>query len=583
MAVVQISKIQVRKGEKLKTGIPQLSGGEFAWAVDTQELYIGNGSVADGAPAVGNTKILTEFDNILDLSRSYKFEEANPSITNSIGRSLQSKLDDFVNVADYGAVPDVSTDSTAAFQAALNDLYIGASNNTKKKLYVPPGQYNFLTNLTIPTGAVIQGESVDSVVLNIEANSIVTCTAVGTILGLFTSTDRPENITVSNLTVKRSTGQLVLTGVRNAYIQNVKFQGEYIIGSSSGSSAVTWQNSTEGTKVDDIFFDRCQFESVPIGVYAISSTSLETGVKFKDCKFYVNYNGIYVSGITDQVYRWKIENCIFDTITAAGVYSTNGVGTKILNSTFRLVGNGGSGGPTSPQTPMVYFNQSINNQVIDCWFDRSQAYNIVNSNLRASVPEVLGAGHVKVGNQIKSDIVKTDAFRPLAVFSCLNRKVNLDYVLKLGDYVRQGQLTIAIQPDLAAAALSDHYQYTTTQANFTGSITGSILTVTNITNGQINVNDVIVGTEVQGGTRITAILTGSGGVGTFSVDLSQTSVSSAMRTAGSGASVMFNFDFGYEIRDNDADSGAETLVLTYKNPLATGQTGAINFFVSYGV
>ena len=224
MAVVQISKIQVRKGEKLKTGIPQLSGGEFAWAVDTQELYIGNGPVSEGAPAVGNTKILTEYDNILDLSRSYKFEDGNPSITNSIGRSLQSKLDDFVNVADYGAVPDVSTDSSTAFQRALNDLYIGASSNTKKKLYVPPGQYNFLTNLKIPSGTVLEGESVESVILNFDTNSIVACTSAGTVLGLFSSTDRPENITISNLTFLRSSGQLVLTGIKKAYIENVKFQ-----------------------------------------------------------------------------------------------------------------------------------------------------------------------------------------------------------------------------------------------------------------------------------------------------------------------------------------------------------------------
>ena len=41
MAVVQISKIQVRRGEENQTGIPQLAGGEFGWAEDTENLYIG--------------------------------------------------------------------------------------------------------------------------------------------------------------------------------------------------------------------------------------------------------------------------------------------------------------------------------------------------------------------------------------------------------------------------------------------------------------------------------------------------------------------------------------------------------------
>ena len=65
MAVVQISRIQVRRGQKnIGSGIPQLASGEIGWAVDTREMYIGNGSVAEGSPSVGNTKILTEFDNL---------------------------------------------------------------------------------------------------------------------------------------------------------------------------------------------------------------------------------------------------------------------------------------------------------------------------------------------------------------------------------------------------------------------------------------------------------------------------------------------------------------------------------------
>jgi hypothetical protein len=63
MAVVQISRIQIRRGKAQSgTGIPQLASGEMAWAIDTQELFIGNGSVFEGAPGVGNTKILTTND-----------------------------------------------------------------------------------------------------------------------------------------------------------------------------------------------------------------------------------------------------------------------------------------------------------------------------------------------------------------------------------------------------------------------------------------------------------------------------------------------------------------------------------------
>ena len=74
MAVVQISRIQIRRGQKnVGSGIPQLAGGELGWAVDSQELYIGNGAVSEGAPAVGNSKIITEHDNLFELADQYTY------------------------------------------------------------------------------------------------------------------------------------------------------------------------------------------------------------------------------------------------------------------------------------------------------------------------------------------------------------------------------------------------------------------------------------------------------------------------------------------------------------------------------
>ena len=118
MAVVQISKIQIRRGQKnSSSGVPQLSSAELAWAVDTQELYIGNGSVQEGAPYVGNTKVLTEHDNILELVGSYTFASDDPAVTLSTPRSLLSKIDEIhVSVADFGAVADGSTDNVTAFE-----------------------------------------------------------------------------------------------------------------------------------------------------------------------------------------------------------------------------------------------------------------------------------------------------------------------------------------------------------------------------------------------------------------------------------------------------------------------------------
>jgi hypothetical protein len=99
MAIVQISRIQHRRG--VKSLLPQLAAGELGWAVDTQELYIGNGTTAEGAPETGNTKIITEDDDILALASSYTFK-GNTTATvvtgtdanNPTVRTIQAKLED---------------------------------------------------------------------------------------------------------------------------------------------------------------------------------------------------------------------------------------------------------------------------------------------------------------------------------------------------------------------------------------------------------------------------------------------------------------------------------------------------------
>ena len=94
MPIVQISRIQHRRGKA--TDLPQLAAGELGWSIDTQRLYIGNGTVADGAPAVGNTEIMTSGSAGFTTSLSYVYKgylgDSTPITTGSSGdvsRTLQ--------------------------------------------------------------------------------------------------------------------------------------------------------------------------------------------------------------------------------------------------------------------------------------------------------------------------------------------------------------------------------------------------------------------------------------------------------------------------------------------------------------
>lgn len=222
MAVVQISKIQVRRGQKNSgIGVPQLSSAEFAWAVDSQELYIGNGSVAEGAPAVGNTKVLTEHDNILELAASYRFAADDTSITLSIARGLQSKIDEIqVSVVDFGAIPDGSTDSTLAFTTAIDELFKNSNDKFKKILAVPNGVYLFLDDLIIPSNVLIKGENSQETVLEIGDNNIIFQDVSGT----------PQGVVIENLTIDHNDGQTVITGSQECKFKDVIWRSGYVLG-----------------------------------------------------------------------------------------------------------------------------------------------------------------------------------------------------------------------------------------------------------------------------------------------------------------------------------------------------------------
>ena len=80
MAIVQISQITNRKG--LQSNLPQLAGGELGWSVDERRLFIGNGTLAEGAPTIGNTEILTEYSTFPFASKSVElFDNTASAIT----------------------------------------------------------------------------------------------------------------------------------------------------------------------------------------------------------------------------------------------------------------------------------------------------------------------------------------------------------------------------------------------------------------------------------------------------------------------------------------------------------------------
>ena len=154
MAIVQISRIQHRKG--LQENVPQLAGAELGWAQDQRRLYVGNGTLAEGAPVIGNTEILTEHSDVLALAKTYTFKGSDAGydvVTGNpkIERTIQKKLDQVASIKDFGAKGDGITDDTAAINKALLELFTREKNEEiRRSLYFPAGVYKITNEIKVP-------------------------------------------------------------------------------------------------------------------------------------------------------------------------------------------------------------------------------------------------------------------------------------------------------------------------------------------------------------------------------------------------------------------------------------------------
>lgn len=88
------------------------------------------------------------------------------------------------------------------------------------------------------------------------------------------------------------------------------------------------------------------------------------------------------------------------------------------------------------------------------------------------------------------------------------------------------------------------YPQALTATYVTGSVSGTTLTVSAFTSGLLQIGTIITGTGVAVGTKITALGTGIGGIGTYTVNIPQLVVSTAM----TADSIIYNHEQG--VNDN---------------------------------
>jgi len=291
MAVTQISRIQHRRG--LEQDLPQLSAAELGWSLDTRQLYIGNGTVEEGAPIIGVTRILTEHDiNSITSNSSfinYTFKgtaagytaQTGASALSPVVRTLQDKLDDIVNVRDFGATGDGSTDDTNAINRAIQQIYKSTVSSTEPKarrtIKFPGGTYLISNSILIPPYAKLVGDGSESSIIKLSqgnravANVCDSLFQTGANIGTG-SAILPTDIEVNGLQFLNSNSSpiipvIIIDSASNVKIQTCKFSSNAIAGFYPNLVSI----STTSTASSKISFDNCKFVKGGNGISIIGT------------------------------------------------------------------------------------------------------------------------------------------------------------------------------------------------------------------------------------------------------------------------------------------------------------------------
>lgn len=392
MAIVQISRITNRKG--LQENLPQLAGAELGWSIDERRLYIGNGTLEEGAPVIGNTEILTEFSDILELQTTYTYKgeaagytvQTGPTAGTPITQSLQSWLDQFATVKDFGAVGDGIADDTDAINRALFQLFCRETNpQIRRSLFFPAGVYKVNLSINIPPYATLYGEGPENSVIQLQVGDDSTlheCVArtadslqqIGTSIGDSGAT-APEYITITNMgfqSLDPTVDVFLVEDATNCRFNNVSFTGPLVQADLNVATddirAVAFA-STPTYVCDQIVFDGCKFSGT---TYGTQTDQAVQAVTFTNGQFDTLYQGVILAG-TDAT-GVRIVGNQFDNIYAEGIIFQSALNPALNASGYNIFYDVGNHflGAGNPFTPVIDI-QSNNNISISDMFERDDA------------------------------------------------------------------------------------------------------------------------------------------------------------------------------------------------------------------
>ena len=487
MAVVQISRIQVRRGRKnTGSGIPQLAGGELGWAVDAQELFIGNGAVSEGSPAVGNTKILTENDNLFTLADQYTYKsgttvQTGATVSGPIKRTLQDRLDDTVSIRSFGGTGDGS-DHTAILQRAIDQLYINTATKgttgSRIKLVIEAGTYSINDTIYLPPYTTIIGAGEGKTVINQTVDKPIFKTVNETATpGNYpddsgsTSLNQARNIQLEGLTLSHYTNGFVgldLVTCKDSLFRNLEIKATWTTGNTPNTGNIAIQLSSLST-VTGSFNNR--FENVKITGwgYGVKSDDDVYENSWSHCNFdtlgYAVYFGenttIGNQGQATGPERNSFSHCNFDNVDKNAIIFETGQYNESTHNKFYGVGN--NGGTSAAAAYTIIKSVPTENVSINDWFSRTKDLSTeVSFNTIPYISEIEGPLHTEYVYTNSLSLGQMNAFETIFHLpGDFTRVYKIEYKFKSNQVnaMRQGILEVIVNKTTNTVTYSDIYDY----------------------------------------------------------------------------------------------------------------------------
>ena len=385
MAILQLSRITHRKG--YTENLPQLAGAEFGWALDERRLFIGNGKIKDGAPVVGNTELLTEYSNLFEYASTYTYKgteagyvvQTGPDNTN-ITRSLQTKLDEYVSVRDFGAVGDGVVDDTDAINRAFHELFcIEKNTRVRRSLYFPAGTYKVTDIIKIPPFAKVYGDGLTSSIIKYYkltdipiVDYVVEMTdslqQIGVNIGNNNAT-RPTGVEISSMafTSNERNSILKINGLTDSSFECVNLSATTTISDITSpdftdTTSIITINNSSNVYPNNLTFSKCLTSGATYGLNVENNCK---GIQFENSKLESHYIGVNFNNPSLLNTGVIISRNIFDNIAYHGIYIEF---TQMVSSAFNVfynVGNNLTADPSIPSVSVISINHNNNTSIGD--------------------------------------------------------------------------------------------------------------------------------------------------------------------------------------------------------------------------